>query len=599
MEETHAGAPAHPAHSALADPEHPVDHHALHTHFDAAPPATSTAKPGFHPDQLNALNNHDGGTTITTPTTNATHSNRSSGAGDEHKEPPCCPPKMIIFTVNLLLGLLLSQLLPEWLASNPEGLTAYKQVVKICTMFCLAFIMIHVGLEFDIDKSRLRSYGKDYAVGMTAAGLPWIAVAAWFIWVLPNPLDWKEALVAARFAAPTSAGILFAMLEAAGLKQTWLFRKARILAIFDDLDTILLMVPLKVIVVGMKWELSIDLGLVVVCFILIWVLLHKVRAPYSWNWVMLYAAVVAAVSEIVHFCTADPNVDSADLIETVHLEVLLPAFTIGCIILHDHHPKPKPERPAPTHLNPHPTTQLSPSRVGTLAEAPAPLKLPSSSTPSGKPKRPRLLSHRTHRRAGVGSLGLCTSGFVEDIVSCVFMLFVGLSMPSLTGDPSAGAHRMLSAISNMSAVGSGSGSGSSAVAYEPMGAGALALHVAAVSLLMIIGKMFPLCVYRDEVPFATRLALSLGMCPRGEVGAGVIVISLTFGISGDAITIAVICLALNLVASSLFIMAVKKLARLHPDPPEGGKAPAPAPLVVGAPVATALSSTVGPVVSTV
>ena len=42
------------------------------------------------------------------------------------------------------------------------------------------------------------------------------------------------------------AGILFSMLEAAGMKETWLFQKARVLAIFDDLDTILLMVPLKV-----------------------------------------------------------------------------------------------------------------------------------------------------------------------------------------------------------------------------------------------------------------------------------------------------------------------------------------------------------------
>ena len=46
-----------------------------------------------------------------------------------------------------------------------------------------------------------------------------------------------------------------------------------------------------------------------------------------------------------------------------------------------------------------------------------------------------------------------------------------------------------------------------------------------------------------------------------------IVISLTFGISGDAITIAVICLALNLVASSLFITAVKRLARGDPALP--------------------------------
>lgn len=53
------------------------------------------------------------------------------------------------------------------------------------------------------------------------------------------------------------------MLEAAGLKDTWLFRKARILAIFDDLDTILLMVPLKILVIGPRWELSIDLFLCV------------------------------------------------------------------------------------------------------------------------------------------------------------------------------------------------------------------------------------------------------------------------------------------------------------------------------------------------
>ena len=79
---------------------------------------------------------------------------------------------------------------------------------------------------------------------------------------------------------------------------------------------------------------------------------------------------------------------------------------------------------------------------------------------------------------------------------------------------------------------------------------------------MILGKMFPIFVYRDEVPAHTPRPL-LGMCPRGEVGAGVIVISLTFGIGGDAITIAVICLALNLMASSLFIMSVKLLASLE------------------------------------
>ena len=100
---------------------------------------------------------------------------------------------------------------------------------------------------------------------------------------------------------------------------------------------------------------------------------------------------------------------------------------------------------------------------------------------------------------------------------------------------------------------------------------------------MIVGKMFPVFVYRDEASVWTRLALSLGMCPRGEVGAGVIVVSLTFGIGGDAIKIAVICLALNLVASSLFIMSVKKLAAGSiPEPPTAG-AVAPAAAPAGAP----------------
>ena len=39
----------------------------------------------------------------------------------------------------------------------------------------------------------------------------------------------------------------------------------------------------------------------------------------------------------------------------------------------------------------------------------------------------------------------------------------------------------------------------------------------------ILGKMFPCVCYRDEADWMTRLALSLGMCPRGEVGAGIIV----------------------------------------------------------------------------
>ena len=84
-------------------------------------------------------------------------------------------------------------------------------------------------MEFTLDKRRLRSYGWDYVVAATAAAFPWLFCAAYFVAALQT--NWKEALLLGRFAAPTSAGVLFAMLAAAGLGTTWLFRKARVLAI--------------------------------------------------------------------------------------------------------------------------------------------------------------------------------------------------------------------------------------------------------------------------------------------------------------------------------------------------------------------------------
>lgn len=223
-------------------------------------------------------------------------------------------------------------------------------------------------------------------VAMTAAGFPWIFVALWFVYAVPSPLPWGDALLAARFAAPTSAGILFSMLEAAGMKDTWLFRKARVLAIFDDLDTVLLMIPLKVV--------------------------------------------------------------------GGHRRVMATGLASGAV------------------------RKLWGDAPPSLAESPY---------------------HDEGTR-------ILEEGNEDDLT-----------------------------------------------------VGQLTFHVLCVSLLMVLGKMFPICCYREEANIRTRLALALGMCPRGEVGAGVIVISISFGICGQCITIAVVCLALNLIASSFFILGVRQL----------------------------------------
>jgi len=441
------------------------------------------------------------------------------------KPPPTCPARLVLFCANLMIGLVLSQLLPEWLEASTYE--TYKHVIKIITMFHLSYIMINVGFEFDIDKGNLSRYGTDYAVACTAATFPWILCSLYFMFCLGegHNVEWRMALVAGRFAAPTSAGILFTMLEAAGMKETWLFQKARILAIFDDLDTLLLMVPLKAIVVGARWELSIDLVVVVVLVVLMYKYLHRLRIPTTWSAIMGYAAAITAVCELTHFFTHSTEVDPGDVVETIHLEVLLPAFTVGCIAVHEHNPKKK-------------TT------------GPRTLKRQSTSA--------RLLTTMKDAR----------QEDVKFMISTVFMVLVGLSMPTLfnISSLSDSAHRQLAEAThgsvpsaNESALGSDHGSATASL-LEPLSGGMIVVHVVACSLLMNLGKLFPAFVYSKEVGRSTRIALAVGMMPRGEVCAGIIVNAIALGVQGAAVTIAVLCLAVNMMCVSGFIFIVKKLA---------------------------------------
>ena len=386
--------------------------------------------------------------------------------------------QVLIFSMLLVAGLAGSQLLP---AAAPGLAAAIAEPVRIATMLCLAFIMIHVGYEFEIDRTRLSAYAVDYGVAATAAAFPWLFSAAYFVVVLGTPgawsnVDaWKDALLAGRFAAPTSAGVLFAMLAAAGLSSSWLFRKARVLAIFDDLDTVLLMIPLKVLIVGLKWQLGVALVVMAALVWAAWRWLHEVRWPVSWPWVTGYAVAITAVSELVY--VASHVVDDT---VPIHIEVLLPAFVLGCVLAR------------PGGHDPHADDARDGHQEG-----------PES------PEEQR----------------------VATVVAAVFMLLVGLSMPSLEATG----------------------------VLASMGVTALALHTLAVTVLGNAGKMLPAFMYRDEAGWRERLGLAVGMWPRGEVGAGVLVLSLSYGIGGPMIAVAALSLALNLVLTGPFIWVVKKL----------------------------------------
>ena len=107
--------------------------------------------------------------------------------------------KIALFSTLLILGLAGSQFLPQLLGAQHA---VAAEVIGYFTMAGLAFIMIHVGYEFEIDKTDLRPYGWDYVVAMTTAGLPWLLATLYFVYILLPPeawtswTAWKETLLA-------------------------------------------------------------------------------------------------------------------------------------------------------------------------------------------------------------------------------------------------------------------------------------------------------------------------------------------------------------------------------------------------------------------
>lgn len=381
--------------------------------------------------------------------------------------------KVLSFSAMLMLGLLLSQLLPEALGANYESTRAG---IEILLGVCLAFIMINVGREFEVDKSNIKSYAKDYLVAMLAAAMPWLLIAAYYIFVLmptewwSSGAVWKESLLLSRFAAPTSAGILFTMLAAIGLQKSWIYNKIQVLAIFDDLDTILLMIPLQIAMIGMQWQMGVILVVVVLLLWIGWKKMSSYSLRSDWKSLLLYSVLVYGATYVIYILTDHFFGEEG----SVHIEVLLPAFVLGMVMKHGHGSSKADDRAA-------------------------------------------------------------------TIISLLFMLLVGMSMPLI---------HMEEAPQQSNSV----------IASLPMLSwGNIALHVVMVSLLSNIGKLTPMLFYRDR-PLKERLALSVGMFTRGEVGAGVIFIALGYHIGGPILLISVLTLVLNLILTGGFVLIVKRLA---------------------------------------
>lgn len=361
-----------------------------------------------------------------------------------------------LFSLCLIVGMGLSQLL---------DLSPYYHQLTFIADVMLAYIMMEVGLEFVMDKRNWRAYIKDYGVAALAAGLPWIFCIAYFLYFFKDS-TWEEILLIARFAAPTSSGILFSMLAAGGLAMTWLFRKVQILAILDDVDTILLLIPLQFLLGGPKYILLTTIFFVVALLFLAWRYLHRFRIPSGRLWLFGYCILLAGGLRLLHTQIG------------LELEILLPAFVLGCLI-----------------KNPH---------------------------------DPRLIKEHVHEHAYIEPEERPMQWF-DRTIKVLFMFFVGLILPK--------------------------------VPLDSYNLWILAAHVFAITILANLGKCFPLFFYKNEASLRERAGVSVAMFPRGEVGAGILVLAIEHGATGYATTVAGFSLALNLLLTGVYIAIVIKLVR--------------------------------------
>jgi hypothetical protein len=202
-------------------------------------------------------------------------------------------------------------------------------------------------------------------------------------------------------------------------------------------------------------------------------MMHWLRVPTNNFWVAGYATLVWGL------CVA------FDYVTDLHLEVLLPAFALGCIIKSDHL---------------HGSEEFDPDARG---------------------RNPYNLE---------------LEDMLDRSIKGGFMLLAGMALPPIQ--------------------------------FGMMGIGGVLLHVIFLTVLMNVGKCVPLATYRDEATVRERVALSLGMFPRGEVGIGVLLVSLEIfyqtgsleapGIR-ESISLAGLGLALNLCLTGVFILAVIRL----------------------------------------
>ena len=98
-----------------------------------------------------------------------------------------------------------------------------------------------------------------------------------------------------------------------------------------------------------------------------------------------------------------------------------------------------------------------------------------------------------------------------------------------------------------------------ALHFDELPLGRTLLDVSMLTLCMNLGKCVPLLFYQKQATLRERLALSIATFPRGEIGAGILAISISSRGNSLVSQVAILTLACNFLLTGLFIFWVKHL----------------------------------------
>merc|ERR1712137_1438216 len=115
------------------------------------------------------------------------------------------PVKILVYSFLMCLGLAISQYIPQ--AEDDE----FGFYVRLPAGIALSYIIVHVGLDFEIVKWRLPTYALDFFVATSAALVPLLVVFGYLkyvcgshslphAWYVEEPLGTSQGLLLSGFS---------------------------------------------------------------------------------------------------------------------------------------------------------------------------------------------------------------------------------------------------------------------------------------------------------------------------------------------------------------------------------------------------------------